>query len=398
MTAAHLYKFSSKQNKNASNKISNLKKEIFSILKKYTPRYLKILPILPEEMYLYLKDTLKYWYLKIKSTYFDKKLFKIFKIIEIISFWSGYLNAGGKLPLEIIKTGSGTIKINKINKSESNGHNDKKFDSSIFVVIPIGNISLVTCKILINQLKILKNINAVSKIYLGFDGIQNPKLMKEINKISPKISTYYIANRQGPAKIRNIGIKNGLEDGFSNVLLLDYDVIFNKVMINNLINEINTNQYHIACPLIFSYGIENINFYHDINGTLNGRYLSNKEKDSLLFGTTSCMFINRVVFDQDIFFSPIFNKAAGEDISFSIDAIKSGFRIFPLNHIKIMHWYGYENNLKNNLKKLGIRFERYGAGEVNILKKHRDFYNLLEKSVERPCFSINDCKKNYKIG
>ncbi|MHA1250464.1 MAG: hypothetical protein ACTSRP_10785, partial [Candidatus Helarchaeota archaeon] len=92
-----------------------------------------------------------------------------------------------------------------------------------------------------------------------------------------------------------------------------------------------------------------------------------------------------IIFENNLFFSTKFNEAAGEDISFSLDLVKNGIKITPLDHLKIMHWYGYNNNFNKDFKTFNKRFERYGGGEVKVLKNHPDFYNYLNKSIERSC-------------
>lgn len=340
--------------------------EIKEILINDAFEYIEIMESIDHNMLGYLYGSLKYWDSIIPKIYYD--IFKKTKILECFSFWSGFLSEGGKLPYII---------CNKIpdyfNKIDS-----IKKDKLLYAVIPIGSYSDEINIIINSSLKTLTQNNKIQKIYCIYDSKLNNTLSMNNNK---KID-FVEVTIPGPAYARNLGIQLGLEKGFTDVLLLDSDIFLKTDELDHFLNEYENNMYHIACPKIVSKGNDWFDLYHDFNGTLNGRYYNETEKQ-LLFGTTSFMCISHNVFDSGIFFATDFNEAAGEDIDFCLRSLLQGFQINPVDDVSGYHWYGYGNNELKNVEIFKKRFERYGRGEFKLLKRHPYYYSFLQKSVIR---------------
>lgn len=219
----------------------------------------------------------------------------------------------------------------------------------------------------------------IEKVYCVYDGIK-PDVA--LDSRFSKVESYSTAKRLGPAEARNIGLNEGFGKGHSDALLIDCDVKMEEENLNQLIKSFSKKPSAIACPLVRSLGSTWLDHYHNLSGTLNGRYLKTSNEMNLLFGTTSCMFIPKKIWDNKIMFCPDFSEAAGEDIDFCLRVIFAGFQIAALN-VNVLHWYGYNGNDKHDWTSFLSRFERYGRGERLLTIKHPYHHFLIGQTIER---------------
>lgn len=348
-------------------KIDNtLIQEIESIFKKRHLEHLNITDRLGGQILSYVAGTIQYWKNIIPKAIWPE--FKETKVIEVYSFYKGYISAGGELPFQSDQ------KVPEIKyEVKKNIHDEYN------VVIPIGFLSEPILSILSKSITAYANNRRIKKIICVYD-----KAIEDINRIEldPKIETVLV-DQPGPAYARNKGITQSLEEGLSDVILADSDLLVYPSDLAQIIQGYEKSREVIACPILLSHGTTRLDHYHDINGTLNGRYLDGTKKQ-LLFGTTSIMCINESFFERGKLFSTDFKEAAGEDIDFCLNALIDGIKIHPLDHIKIRHWYGYLDNVENNIEVLIRRFGRYGRGEHQLLGKHPYYHKMLSKTVHRP--------------
>lgn len=375
MTSALTYKLSPYHKENII-EIKKLKSKVMDVLERYSKEYLNFLDQIDQQMYCFLYESLEHWRNKLNNVNVNFKRFEEVKIVECIAFWKGYLNAGGKLPPD--PDGSEELYCVYHPSVEP-----RIKSSRTCVVVPVGNVDGIFGRLLRKLLASLVDCNYINQIYVGFDGFRPHNSLIDFLDKYDSVDFYCEERQSGPATVRNDGIQYGLSEGFDNFLLLDSDVVVEDRHLHTLIGQFLESEYPVACPRIFAHGIQWFDYYHDLNGSLNGRYLSINNLDQLLFGTTCCMLLDRSVFDHGLFFSNEFDKAAGEDISFCLSLLKRGFKINAFDNIPIMHWYGYDENINLNIQNLQKRFERYGYGEVFVLKQHPDFYSLLDRSIER---------------
>lgn len=142
-------------------------------------------------------------------------------------------------------------------------------------------------------------------------------------------------------------------------------------------------------PKIISQNNSILDYYYDINGILNGRILANHKSDNelltslLLYGTTSVVLINQVIFRNNISFDENFKIAAGEDIDFCLNLIHSGHSLIGFENVFIQHYYGNNDISNAGIQTFKSRFERYGRGDAILLQKHPYFYAWLNKTQPR---------------
>ncbi|MHA1371867.1 MAG: glycosyltransferase family 2 protein [Promethearchaeota archaeon] len=354
-------------------KISNFKKRVKKVLKKYAFEYIDIYNNLQPALFYQLNETLNHW----TKTHYINNIsivdFTRLKIIECFAFWKGFIENGGQFKKAITK--QPTEKCLNDDERTHDSNNIK-----VYASIPVGYINNKISSILKSTISTLQANNNITKILVVLDGI--PDIEVDFIKKFPKTEIFTLNEKEGPAKARNIAINNFMDNHNDFLLFIDSDVIINKTNLELLLNE-SLKKAGILCPKIYSWGNTIFDAYHDINGTLNGRYIESRSYPELLFGTTSCMLIPKMYIQAGIRFSTDFPIAAAEDIDFCLNARKKGLRIYPVDNARAYHWYGYKKDNDLNLHIFKIRFERYGRGEVMLLKKHGDYYSLLNQSIER---------------
>jgi len=181
----------------------------------------------------------------------------------------------------------------------------------------------------------------------------------------------------GPAKARNIGIEQSIENESDVVLFTDLDCVPNtdwsEAMVRMFLIE---KKAHILSGMTKSYTKNWLGKYHEINGTLNGRVFL--ESNQLLYGPTCNLAITRDVAEH-LRFDQTFPFAAGEDIDFCLRAIQSGFSIRLCANAIVKHDYGYtRRNVRGNIQSFMRQFERYAEGENILLTRNPEYYSYLE--------------------
>ena len=205
--------------------------------------------------------------------------------------------------------------------------------SKVAIIIPTIDLHSLTL------LKTLKIISSIGNVYVVG---QFKKLdFKNINKLN-NVTLYNVEGRDSPAISRNIGIELALDWGADAVLFLDDDVVLDsrdKILLNTLIREAcNRGLSH---PKAVSVGSTPFDAFHDYEGTLNGLYYGDKFR--LLYATTFALAVDSRLLTAGLRFDTDFHTSAGEDIDFSMKAIKMGGYIFPADNVVLRHDYNYHN-------------------------------------------------------
>jgi hypothetical protein len=344
--------------------LEDIRHAIFMLLQSRAADLAKIAETIPSSMISHLGGTLLFWFKHLKMNQITKELFTFVKTLEAFSFWEGYIEAGGKLPPpidEVLIPKSTTIEIAS--------------DPNVCCIIPIGYLNGTLLMILRRTLAQILSCKRIKKTVLVFDG--TPNLLDLENE---QLDTIEIPSQRGPAYCRNMGIQHVMDENPDVLFFIDADVLLKHEQPIQLIKDFLKSKSHIGLPLIESLGNGWMDRYHDVTGTLNGRYL---ESTRLLYATSCCTLMSSEVVNNNFNFAIDFTDAAGEDIDFSLRCLKAGYRISGLDSTKILHWYGYADVPESDLQTLRNRFHRYGAGERVLLTKHPDYYSFLGKSMIR---------------
>lgn len=357
--------------------IRSFKEKINPIVETLAPEYFDLLDSMHPMMVNVLIDTLQHW----KNQQFiqceTSRRFIETKLIECLAFWKGYLDAGGEFPLKEINNNN-TLDFYKPNKT----YKENTAHDNIVAIIPIGNTNPNIEKILMTTLNTLNKNSNIGAIYCVFDGTKHREQL-QLEKQFEKIQILEIPSKRGPANARNIGIDEGLIFGMSDALFLDSDITLTPEILDHLLHDYMNSKFGIFSPIVKAEGDQWLDIYHDLSGTLNGRYLFETNTEQLLFGTTCCMIVPKSVLEEGIKFSRDFSIAAGEDIDFCLQLYKYGYPIYPIDTIAVNHWYGNQEDQSVNWNRFKDRFYRYGMGESIVIRRNPNYYDLLSRTKER---------------
>lgn len=348
--------------------LDDFKTNVVELLSRLTPEYIDWIER-NEDYVLSLQKILKYWDDQLRVAPLVREKFLETKIIECLAFWNGYFEAGG-----------GNRFSNAETSIQPSNACQPLSERQIFAVIPIGFVNAQIMQIMNSTLAALQRNSSIKRIYCVHDGISP---IRNIESLFAKVQTLSIRRKAGPATARNLGMDSGFQDGFSDVLFLDSDILLTLQQVDGLLHEYYRSCGAIGCPLVFAAGDTWFDYYHDVSGTLNGRYLFSSQGKNLLFGTTGCMFVSRDLYDAGISFSADFTEAAGEDIDFCLQALFAGLSITALDNVAVFHNYGYNKEEFHDWRNFRSRYERYGRGEVTVLDKHPYYNYLFNQSRER---------------
>ncbi|KAG9293891.1 hypothetical protein G9A89_019229 [Geosiphon pyriformis] len=240
------------------------------------------------------------------------------------------------------------------------------------------------------------------------------KLIYKESEIRPdgydlSIEVLRLKINMGPAAARNRGVRLATKYNPLLVMFTDHDCIpesdWIQVGINAFCQSKQTfgNENFILSGQTRSYENTWFDFYHNIFGTLNGRYLPH-DNNSLLYGTTCNLAIPfclalRVPFEED------FKNAGFEDIDLCVRARKMGARTWFVVDMKVIHDFGYlgppkvekddgelitaqEGNWEqfkrffHNLRRFWLQFCRYGEWEPLMNAKHPEYIDWFNVSKE----------------
>ncbi len=209
----------------------------------------------------------------------------------------------------------------------------------------------------------------------------SPIKIKIPNSVKPFTHLFSSEHQSGPAHARNVGAEMAIENNSDIIIFADYDMIFPKLWMHHLQESLKSHFGDILSGLNLAYGDTWWDWYHDINGSLNGRVYPNHS--DLLFATTAALAVKKRVFEK-MKFNRIFTDAAGEDIDFCLCAKLKGFKIEILNNLRAYHDYGYLGLVFKDLETFINRLIRYGISEPTLSLIHPSYPIELSKTVEVP--------------
>lgn len=197
------------------------------------------------------------------------------------------------------------------------------------------------------------------------------------------VTVHRLEGNCGPAAARNRGIALGLADGAEVIALSDADCRPQPGWLEALVAAFVADpQAHLLSGTTQSRDRRWLGRYHDRNGTLNGRRLT--EGSNLLYGPTCNLAGCRAVFEA-LRFDEAFPSAAAEDIEFCYRANRLGYRIAHCAGAVVEHDFGYDRLPPHRAwARFYRQFRRYADGEPLLLERHPDYLAAFTCSVEIP--------------
>ena len=170
----------------------------------------------------------------------------------------------------------------------------------------------------------------------------------------------------GPARARNIGIDKAVELKTDIVLFTDHDCVLDSSWNEEMCRCLQNQAYGAVGGMTFSYGKTLYDYYHDINGTLNGKWLLPDRKE--LWYMPSLNFGIKVSVAKQFYFDERFPTAAGEDVDLCL-RLRSKYKIGFCPSAKLWHDYGYKSTLSgfNRFVKL---FKKYKSSSATLYEGH----------------------------
>lgn len=175
-----------------------------------------------------------------------------------------------------------------------------------------------------------------------------------------------LSTNGGPARARNIAIQKALQAGYQHLLFTDHDCIldasWNEQMTGFLVNT----DFAAVGGMTYSWGKTLLDRYHDVNGTLAGKWLLPERKE--LWYMPSLNFGMKAFAAEEFPFDERFPTAAGEDVDLCL-RLRSKYRIGFCPEAKLRHDYGYRSTLTGFGKFLRL-FKKYKSSSATLYEGH----------------------------
>jgi GT2 family glycosyltransferase len=170
----------------------------------------------------------------------------------------------------------------------------------------------------------------------------------------------------GPAKARNIGIDKALKTTAQHLLFTDHDCILDREWNEQMTLFLSNTEYGAIGGMTYSWGKTIFDYYHDINGTLNGKWLLPQKKE--LWYMPSLNFGMKSFVAEQFYFDERFPTAAGEDVDLCL-RLRSKYKIGFCSNAKLWHDYGYKNSFLGFNKFVKL-FKKYKSSSATVYEGH----------------------------
>jgi len=170
----------------------------------------------------------------------------------------------------------------------------------------------------------------------------------------------------GPARARNKGISRALELGIKLLFFTDHDCVLDKDWNRNMSDFLNNTDFGAVGGMTYSLGKTIYDYYHNINGTLAGKWLLPDRKE--LWYMPSLNFGMKNYVAEQFPFDEKFPTAAGEDVDLCL-RLRSKYRIGFCANAKLFHDYGYKHKFLN-FKKFIDLFKKYKTSSATLYEGH----------------------------
>lgn len=170
----------------------------------------------------------------------------------------------------------------------------------------------------------------------------------------------------GPARARNIGIDKGLSLNAQHLFFTDHDCVLDEKWNEQMISFLERTDFGAVGGMTYSLGKTLYDTYHDINGTLNGKWLLPEKKE--LWYMPSLNFGMKATVAEQFYFDESFPTAAGEDVDLCL-RLRSKYKIGFCAEAKLYHDYGY-NNIFSGFSRFVKLFKKYKSSSATVYEGH----------------------------
>src|ERR1035437_6062880 len=170
----------------------------------------------------------------------------------------------------------------------------------------------------------------------------------------------------GPARARNIGIEKAISTGAEYLLFTDHDCILDKDWNKQMTTFLMKTDFGAVGGMTYSWGKTLLDYYHDINGTLAGKWLLPEKKE--LWYMPSLNFAIKSFVAEQFYFDESFPTAAGEDVDLCL-RLRSKYKIGFCAGAKLWHDYGYKS-IFSGFSRFVKLFKKYKSSSATIYEGH----------------------------
>jgi glycosyltransferase involved in cell wall biosynthesis len=170
----------------------------------------------------------------------------------------------------------------------------------------------------------------------------------------------------GPAKARNVGIEQALGQKAEHLFFTDHDCILDNLWNEEMTQFLQSTSFGAVGGMTYSWGSTLLDYYHEINGTLCGKWLLPERRE--LWYMPALNFGMKAKVAREFTFDERFPTAAGEDVDICL-RLRSKYRIGFCAKAKLWHDYGYRSSLTGLKRFVGL-FMKYKSSSATLYEGH----------------------------
>lgn len=170
----------------------------------------------------------------------------------------------------------------------------------------------------------------------------------------------------GPARARNIAVAKALAAGHEFVFFTDHDCILDGDWHVHMARFLSETDFAAAGGMTYAWGSTLFDRYHEINGTLAGKWLLPDRKE--LWYMPSLNFGMKAFAAREFPFDERFPHAAGEDVDLCL-RLRSKYRIGFCGTARMWHDYGYLSTVTGFWRFVKL-FMKYKSSSATVYEGH----------------------------
>ena len=186
-------------------------------------------------------------------------------------------------------------------------------------------------------------------------------------EVEPSLADHIrLPSNGGPARARNVGIDRALAAGAQILLFTDHDCVLDRRWNEEMTRFLHTASFGAVGGMTYSWGSTLLDRYHEINGTLNGKWLLPAKTE--LWYMPSLNFGMKAEVAVEFTFDERFPTAAGEDVDICL-RLRSKHKIGFCPSAKLWHDFGYRSTLAG-LRRFVRLFMKYKSSSATLYEGH----------------------------
>lgn len=214
--------------------------------------------------------------------------------------------------------------------------------------------------------RLLETVKAQSRafdhVYLVDDASPRRYVPKQ-----PFVTHIQLEKNGGPARARNVAIGRALAAGCDQIFFTDHDCVLDPEWHAQMTQFLTGHpEFAAVGGMTYSWGKTLLDRYHELNGTLCGKWLLPDRKE--LWYMPSLNFGMKAFAAEEFPFDERFPTAAGEDVDLCL-RLRSKYRIGFCPDAKLWHDYGYRSTITGFGRFLGL-FRKYKSSSATLYEGH----------------------------